>query len=328
MAFLPKTAGASITVFAAFCGLPFALLAADVQPIDQLKAFVQSPPIIEEVQFKITHPPGLPMPPLQDFIARWQPNGLLLLELADNRQTNENECKYAMAYGRSDELYWNFKGRQWKSLTTWEDVGDSFKNQTNGAYSAFRSATDTISKVLNIGVMNLHIGMIEWNGDSFSAQSDLSGAQINGTLEKSPAGYATKMRLQTKRRGELYHAEIDYTYGTNFSLPFFPQRITYYTIKDGQRNLLEELSIHEIKTSKVSLKKELFLPDNSITDFALTRLRQISNSVYADTGKRLEKVPTLLPSQTLPSKRPTWLIAAAITLIAFIAILLRSRRTK
>ena len=285
-------------------------------PSEALKEFVASPPPIRELRFEITHPTKWPLPPYQSFIARWQPNGLLVLEEnTENTGSNAtNGSSYLRATGSYEDSYWNFVGKN-QTLITWNDRGDSAKDSHNGSYSANRTAVDFIAKVLNIGIPNLRVGAIRWDGDNFDADSDLSGAHQHGTLIRSPAGRAERLILKTTRGGKTSESEIVYSYSTDFALPFFPNRITVNLLQGGEKLLLEEIFVLQMEIGEAPLDRTLFMPDASVTNDVAWRYQQVSNSIYLETSRGLAKDQIIRPQQTRPYDKPASTVVICILLI-------------
>lgn len=310
---------------------PTLLEAANTElPVEALKSFVESPPIIEEVDFKITHPPTWPLPPIQIFTARWQPSALFLEQWqTDKLQEITNIPPYIRATGHYENYYWDFIGKN-KTLTEWEDKSDSPKDSHNGSYSASLSAIDDVSRVLNIGIPNLGIGTIKWQGDTFEAASDLTGARKHGTLIRSATGYAEKLTLKEELHGKASEIEIVYSYPTNLELPFFPSKLSASLIEGDKKVLLEEIFVSSLKISKLPLEAKLFGPDSSMSKYVSWRYKQISNSLYLDTPNGLAEEEVLPPEHTKPSSAPFVFVGVLMvtTLLPAAAYLFRRQQIK
>lgn len=269
-----------------------------VQPADQFKSFIASPPPIAELKFRLTY---FRHPEFGDsfYDARWQPNAFVVLQAPTEdalvkkvfQPDIDMHCE-----GRYENYYWHYwfygqpQGRAPNQLTVtlqdWTDDGSfpaSF--ESNETYRVTRMALSSIARVLNFGVGELPPASIKWTGDSFSGKSDTSYALIRGTLEKDASGRPSSLQLSYTVDGKQYDYVVHYNFNKKLSLGFLPDEVTMYAITAGKESPVSELTIESLQTANALQPKDAFLPDPYLPTAVPLRMQHQTNSDVFYVGR-------------------------------------------
>ncbi len=298
--------------------------------IEQCKSFISSPPIIEELiwELKIA-PPGKRHNPEDDlgastnfqrFIARWQPDARFVYQVFPEYVSTNTVMNWTSVSV--------FGSKHWQmdpsgTLILWHDDGSPppRKASVNFAESSVSYLTYRLAEVLNMGVFNLGISSIRWQGDTFSATNSKIGLRFHGLLHASPDGIPSHLDLQAQIGTNSRALAVLYSFDRDTGLPYLPNQIRVTESMAGKERERALIKIKSIKLASQPAAEEAFLPKTNLLGVPV-QLRFYTNGAYyalSDNG-RLVRSPLAANHyrNVEPSRRAYLVVCAAVSLAIFV----------
>ncbi len=260
--------------------------------LEQFKAFISSPPPISNLVFQQKVPMGGGMLPLDGsfalstsyeyFQARWQTNGLLFRQITSPSDvTNFTVAGKLVSWsGHQHALF-----EPGPLLTTWDERDPSVAGKYISVFYTSQFFLEPLREILNLGIMYVGVGTVEWEGDRFRAQCQVDREHLRVTGE---AGRARDGRVDhLKVRYAFPHHTNDYLvrYGYNPALgyDYLPSVVSNFWLKTErtgtQREIeLDEWRILDIQIHEASLAAEAF----DVAPF--TRQNHWPEQIYTNSG--------------------------------------------
>lgn len=125
----------------------------DASLVGAFKAFLQSPPAIDEMTFTISSPTSR----TNHYWLRWQTNAFVLLNLGNDAGVNTNSIAHGV--GRYAERYWTLGGGLSQNATVYQRVSSAEDN--NPVWSAYVTAMfETIAFAMGFGISSVEPGTL------------------------------------------------------------------------------------------------------------------------------------------------------------------------
>jgi hypothetical protein len=266
--------------------------AAEVQeqqpsPVEQFKAFIESPPVIKNLVFQQKVPMSGGARPLDGsfalstrfdyFQARWQPDALFFRRLG-GPQDETNFTAFGQLVALADHVHWLLEGQR---VTTWDDRDPSVKGKTTSIFFTSRFFLQPLEQVMNMGVMHAGIGAIHWQGNSFHLETDLGTDHftVNGELVEPASEPPERMYVHYVFQGKTSDYVVRYRYGGTHNIAFVPSVVTSYWISNGKEIELDEWKILSLETEPTPLPIESFDPAHCLEAIP-TPLRLYTNGAF------------------------------------------------
>ncbi len=219
-----------------------------------IKQFTSSPPIIEEIVFRLTEDYSNRTNTVY-YACALQPNALYSrraaslekLKLGILEQKRTPGAGHYEVMGHYEDICWNADDRK---ITLWNrkdvDVGG-----TPGFLENFKDLY--LSVAFNLGVVNVTIGGLQWDdGYSFSAIARTTSTEdpVEGLLRTNEVG-DVEMRYTRTQEGRVGKRLVTYDFDDSEAIEWpVPHRITHYWIGPDGLVLSEEIEILSIKTNR------------------------------------------------------------------------------
>ncbi len=263
-------------------------------PLEQFKQFMASPPVIENVVFQmITAFGDSPLPEakgakgVHDWVnylqARWQPDCLFLksgtnLNVADPGKRTGEEIN-----ARFHDEHWTLSRMGF--VTSWSDSAKTPDQIRSLPSRAFHHRSHQFAELMNMGVMQIPVGVVKWDGDSFNAPGYIpelkTHVEVTGHVKPDANGYAKEMSVQYRSKTGIFAYVLRYYYETNVGLSYFPNRLTSSIVRDGKETKLMECETVSIKTSPARLARSDFDPEVLIPARGVPITRYTNDTLYA-----------------------------------------------
>ena len=314
--------------------------------VESFKAFVSSPPVIEELVYRKKLPPDLHRPPpmetglqgstnYQFMHARWQTNGLFWRELSELSDLSEYRLQRKLVI-RSDRRFWFLDSVQ----AIVGDLDDPASSNGKGPTSHLNLILDTelrkLGEVLNFGVFHLPPASIRWQGDEFATEAKLAltTIQIRGKLARTPDGLPASLGVEYRNDQGIATYSIRYSYTTNVGLPFFPNQWRVLWLRNGR-----EIEMGEVSLLRLGVGEEP-LPLASFDASAFIRtnrsvMRYYTNHMLYAANRLGQLVPLpvgvspgdTLNQPSLATHRYFYLVIAGLTIGFFLRVVRMKRST-
>ncbi len=138
---------------------------------------------------------------------------------------------------------------------------------------------------MNMGVMQIPVGMVKWDGDRFTAPGYIpelkTHVEVTGNVKPDTNGYAKEMTVQYRSKTGIFTYILRYYYDANAGLAYFPSRLTSSIVRDGKETKLMECETITIKTSPVLLPRSHFDPQSLIPASGVPITRYTNDTLYA-----------------------------------------------
>ena len=295
---------------------------------EQFKAFIQNPPIISELIFRVkasSNQPGVDRDGYQRFFIKWQSNAFLLRQLAPvDLPTSAsplitNQVKYYNG-GAYEDYHWVVGLNNFQEWTGREETNNSVAHVNTMVYSK-------LCDVLNFGILNVRAGTLRWSNNTFSMPSaDAPGVIISGALISSN-GRPSLLRLKYG----TYDWEVVYTYDKPLSVSYLPSHWDIIpTWQKGRRVISGTYEIVSIELSDHLQDRDQFLPEQ-IPQLAYNRFHSVftNGALYnvSSNGLRPYQTNEISVSKYLgllrpKVKRPLSIGVAVLTVLVVFAPLI------
>jgi hypothetical protein len=227
---------------------------------ERFKAFIVSPPVIEDIVFR----KKLPLPGKTElagstnftlYRGAWQTNALLFYE-PENESASPAYIRgkvVASVFGTDHRLL-----QPGSVLEVCHAPFGSFENSiTLGIY--FRVLE--LNQVLQAGVMHARPGEITWSGNRFSAENvpvPERKFRIEGELVES-GGRPDQMLVKYTSVDSESQWRIAYSYETPLDAEFFPSRVRAFVFRGGTSEVeVADFQIIKLRTASQSLPPSVF----------------------------------------------------------------------
>jgi len=223
-------------------------------PADLFKAFVASPPVIEELIWAREWPGAL----TNYHLTRYQSNAVFHGTGQRPLAADSPYTDYFLAAGRFDNTFWT-KGFSDFMVWTNRHIAAERSNVVEYGYGL---AVDSMASVLSMGCALADPGTVRWTGDSFAVTNRRRGVWLSGTLGRDEQERAAKLTVevrqlnQSRSRPPTRVLTCDYVYARPLSLAYLPSEIWYTTSNSGAASV--SLRILEIKTGQLPLAEDQF----------------------------------------------------------------------
>lgn len=193
--------------------------------VDQFKHFTASPPVLEEFTFRytdITTWEAQKVETTKFYLCRWEKNAFAM------KETDElSELKLDGVGGSSRAM--GYYGVNYWMTTSSESTTSKCDNpidQTNYLYTTVQAMENIqLSTAFNMGVPNVKIGTIRWEGDAFTATTH-NGHLIRGELVQSDDGRPKRLKfVRNLANGKPVEMTVEYEFTKNIGLVFLPNII-------------------------------------------------------------------------------------------------------
>jgi len=286
---LPAPVHDSTTFNVRFCFLVFVVLmsllvelngapmesSANQTPVESFKAFIASPPNIENLVFGKVVALDLQLGLAGDatnktrrsyFRAQWEPGSLFVrsaTNLADALSSATPGKETVINLGDS---YWHFDDDG--MVSHWQERIRKPEDVWLPHSRIFRVRVCDLNEVMNMGIMHAPIGAIGWDGDAFSISSFIPESKepvhLAGRVKATTNQYAQRMEVEYRTRSGIYNYTLRYDYRTNIGPAFLPSGIRSFLARDGREILLAQWEIVSIQTNSGPLLRAGFDPQSLI----------------------------------------------------------------
>ena len=243
----------------------------DQSMLDGFKRFVSAPPTIDGVVYRIitTGNPdkGLPLEEgghstndgVVYFLARWQPDCLFL------KSGTNFDAEQTIQAG--EEVNSRFHSEYWRRdpvgiLRFWQDPARSLAEIRILPSRVYHMRTHQFKELMNMGVMQVDVGALKWNGRDFTATGFVpesrTAVDVRGKLISDTSGLAKQMTVEYRSRMGIYHYALRYSYHTNVGLPFLPSTIQSFFLLQGREVKLMECDIFSLRTRQTNMERNSF----------------------------------------------------------------------
>jgi hypothetical protein len=334
----------------------------------EVKRFMEAPPSIQKLVFRLRGPESMPLLRAVDpktgkyamgvadgndakvrskwgvdeegfvwYLARWQSNAFLLQQIhpepvAREGITNLDPMGFA-SFGKCDGHYWYLRG-----TTLQEETQSASKYQGSNHLAGTVDALGKgiLSKVLNLGVQNIGIGTIRWDGDGFEAASvAVPGVRIVGKADFEGRGLSRLNLLYNQ-----HSLRVDYFYQEDapLSLRFLPNRFVTHSLSGAKGVTICEAEILCIQVGSAPLEAAYFAPNgegdkvevagvvHALHTSVAYRWQHTNGVVLEEKGGKVQAVARWTP----PPERKTssgWARFALLVVMIAPALWLLARRT-
>lgn len=301
------------------------------------KNHFKSKPVIEECVFERVHVADNSA--VTFYEAKWQQNAFLIRQVGSLEEIASNHLAMTpgICAGHYGSNYWAIDaGAVLKLFLNYDNLTT---HPTNGDEALVFAASSILSSALNYGMGLLDPATLEWEAESKFTALAVTGDRISGQVLAASNGLPTLLEWHFENSANSKYT-LEYTYGQDFDLDYYPSKIQLYMGKGGSKQLFVEFKIHKLKTSSSSLAQELFNPKRYFLSSPLIPVSTIvfSNGVmFSEVGGQLERVrPILSPTATnvghLTTNTAVWVtrlfVLAFIVLSAVVLIVLAMRQAR
>lgn len=241
--------------------------------VQQFMDFISSPPTISNLLFQQKVPMDGGARPFDGsfsrstrfecFEARWQTNGFLFRWLKNPSDiTNSTIGREFVSWsGHRHALV--EPNRQY--VTTWDDRDPTVAGKNVSIFYSTKFSLEPLRQVLNLGIMDVGIGVIHWTGHGFrvETQDDDQRLTVRGELVTTGYGPPREMLVwyETPIRTNCYSIRYGYTPGGKY--PFLPTVITNFWIIRDRAGVetemeLDQWRILDLTTMSTSMAESAF----------------------------------------------------------------------
>ena len=199
------------------------------------------------------------------FRSRLQPNAFFVQEVPAAGATNPVITTLdPLLAGLWEQEHWFFQdGAKSLTLSYMNDSNLPIGARLSSVYDldGLRSASYRVSMAYNLGVRDLPIGSIHWQGNSFVGINLRFGITIEGTLTSDDRGYPKRLALRHSKGSEHYSYQVAYKYSSRPKTDFLPSSFTFSATDPNSKVPPFTVAILELEIGTQPLGKSQFLPD-------------------------------------------------------------------
>jgi hypothetical protein len=233
--------------------------------VARFQSFLESPPVIDQIIFRVKRAAPLPIEVNQGeeiYVARFQNNAFIIRQLASLSEaplgTNTPTAYQPrlISLGRFGNYYWLACADNFQETTATEPL-----DTPNPVRTATLKQYDTIlGSVLNLGIANVDVGTLKWKGTTFETMSNADKpVRVKGTLTLS-GDAPSQLRLSY----DNYNWLVSYDYSIPMKPGYLPSGWTTRVFNEQGRAIPNvEVQILSCRLGhRPSKNRNDFLPKN------------------------------------------------------------------
>lgn len=234
-----------------FCAQGLAQSSSRPGAVAEFQQFLSNPPAVSNLVFRMTR--FQTKTNIQDsvFFGQWNAPDFMLAEVAkvSDLQTLLLKKKGVFA-GRTNTVCWWSHGG--KSVTFFNPKINNVTNRTELAMTDVRFQENILAAAMNLGIPDLPIGSIQWNGLEFEAVSRVTQAKKSGFIIVKD-GLVKAIEFKSVMAGRTNHFEVRYFYdGPSWPISI-PHRFQRFHKTDRGEALVADIQLLEVGVAQPGL---------------------------------------------------------------------------
>lgn len=242
---------------------------AGLEPVVYFKQFMSTPPVVNSLLYRKTMASDLNVGFHDDVdisvnygFVRWEEH-YSYLRLGTNKDLSFGAKRFGEeVHARLLDDFWSVDGAG--LITHWKDSAIKLKATRIRPSRTFQSRFADFRQIMNMGLMNLDIGAVKWEGDRFRAEGyviDLPGpVHVEGALKVSESGYPRQMEVIYTLPKTVCKYTIRYSYFTNAGASLLPDSFDCSLVNESKEIHLAAFKILELTLSTTNMPPVVFAP--------------------------------------------------------------------